>query len=177
VAVSSPPQRGWQLTVDHPTSDVILVHLSGAWRLRDRLPGLADIEGALASSPGARRVALDAGGVTAWDTGLVAFVLKVLQYCGSKQVAVDRDGLPPGVNRLIGLATAVPEKTTGAPTAPLSRLARLGLASLALFESSVGFMRFVGEATLPRRLRAAGRTGGWTSSGSSRTAGPARWAL
>ena len=138
MAVSSPPQRGWQLTVDHPAPDVVLVHLSGTWRLQDRLPGLADIEGALASSPGARRIALDAGGVTAWDTGLVAFVLKVIQYCESKQVAVDRDGLPAGVNRLIGLATAVPEKKTGAPSAPTPWLARFGLASLALVREQPG---------------------------------------
>jgi phospholipid/cholesterol/gamma-HCH transport system permease protein len=146
--VSSLPQRGWQLTVDHPAPDVVEVHLSGTWRLEDRLPGLADIEGALASSPGARRVVLEAGGVTAWDTGLVAFVLKVIQFCESKGVSVDRNGLPAGVNRLIGLATAVPEKKTGTAEASLSWLARLGVASLALSESVVALVRFVGEAAL-----------------------------
>ena len=86
--------------------------------------------------------------MTAWDTGLVAFVLKVVQFCEGKAVAVDRDGLPNGVNRLIGLATAVPEKKTGTPSAPSPWLARLGLASMALFEASVAFARFVGDATL-----------------------------
>jgi phospholipid/cholesterol/gamma-HCH transport system permease protein len=146
--VSSLPHRGWQLTVDHPAPDVVQVHLSGAWRLADRLPGLHDIEGALASNPAARRIVLEASEVTAWDTGLVAFVLKVIQYCESKSVAVDRDGLPPGVNRLIGLATAVPEKKTGGESAPPSRLARLGLASLALYEATLAFVRFVGDAAL-----------------------------
>ena len=146
--MSSLPHRGWQLTVDHPEADILQVHLVGSWRLEDRLPGLADIEGAIAGRPGTRRIAFDTGGVTSWDTGLVAFVLKVVQFCETRQVAVDREGLPAGVNRLIRLATVVPEKKTGAVPAPTSWLARLGLAGLALFEAGLGFVRFVGDATL-----------------------------
>ena len=155
VAVSSPPQRGWQLTVDHPAPDVLQLHLAGSWRLEDRLPGLADVEGALAANPGTRRIAFDAQNMTAWDTGLVAFVLNVVQFGADKSLEVDRSGLPAGVNRLIGLATAVPEKTTGTPAAPTPWLARLGLASLGVFESILGSVRFVGEATqaLGRLLR------------------------
>jgi phospholipid/cholesterol/gamma-HCH transport system permease protein len=141
-------RRGWQLTVDHPAPDVVQVHLSGAWRLADRLSGLGDIEGALARNPHARRVVLEASGVTAWDSGLVAFVLKVVQFCASRSVAVDRESLPAGVNRLIGLATAVPEKKTGTAAPPPPWLARLGLASMALGEGALVFVRFVGDAAL-----------------------------
>ena len=148
MAVSSLPQRGWQLTVHHPSSDAVEVHLSGTWRLDDRLPGLGDVEGALARSPAARRVVLEARGVTEWDSGLVAFALKLLQFCESRAIAVDRQGLPSGVNRLIGLATAVPEKKTGTDVAPPPWLARLGLAAIALWESVLMFVRFVGEAAL-----------------------------
>jgi len=146
--VSSLPHRGWQLTVDHPGADILQVHLTGSWRLEDRLPGIADIEGALAGNPGTRRIAFDTGRVTSWDTGLVAFVLKVIQFCEARQVAVDREGLPAGVNRLIGLATAVPEKKTGAAPAPTPWLARLGLAGMAIFDAGLGFARFVGDSTL-----------------------------
>jgi phospholipid/cholesterol/gamma-HCH transport system permease protein len=148
VAVSSLPHRGWQLTVDHPAPDVVVVHLSGTWRLEDRLPGLGDLEGALVRNPAAGRLVVDARGVTAWDTGLVAFVLKLVQFCERRGVVVDRQSLPPGVNRLIGLATAVPQRKTGAPGAPSTWLARLGLASIAVWESTLQFVRFVGDAVL-----------------------------
>jgi phospholipid/cholesterol/gamma-HCH transport system permease protein len=148
VAVSSLPHRGWQLTVDHPAPDVVVVHLSGTWRLEDRLPGLGDLEGALVRDPAAGRLVVDARGVTAWDTGLVAFVLKLVQFCERRGVVVDRQSLPPGVNRLIGLATAVPQRKTGAPGAPSTWLARLGLASIAVWESTLQFVRFVGDAVL-----------------------------
>jgi phospholipid/cholesterol/gamma-HCH transport system permease protein len=146
--VSSLPHRGWQLTVDHPAPDVVVVHLSGTWRLEDRLPGLGDLEGALVRDPAAGRLVVDARGVTAWDTGLVAFVLKLVQFCERRGVVVDRQSLPPGVNRLIGLATAVPQRKTGAPGAPSTWLARLGLASIAVWESTLQFVRFVGDAVL-----------------------------
>jgi phospholipid/cholesterol/gamma-HCH transport system permease protein len=146
--VSSLPHRGWQLTVDHPAPDVVVVHLSGTWRLEDRLPGLGDLEGALVRNPAAGRLVVDARGVTAWDTGLVAFVLKLVQFCERRGVVVDRQSLPPGVNRLIGLATAVPQRKTGAPGAPSTWLARLGLASIAVWESTLQFVRFVGDAVL-----------------------------
>ncbi len=157
MAVSSLPQRRWQLTVDHPAADVVQVHLSGTWRLQDQLPGLGDVEGALARNPNARRVVLEAGGVTAWDTGLVAFVLKLVQFCESKGVLVDRQSLPAGVNRLIGLATTVPEKKTGTRGTPPPWLARLGLAAIAFWESTLVSVGFVGDAALALGRFARGR--------------------
>jgi hypothetical protein len=72
------PRRAWQLTVECPVPDVVQVRLSGAWRLENRLRGLGDVQDALARNAGASPVTLEAGGVTARDTGLVAFVLKLL---------------------------------------------------------------------------------------------------
>jgi phospholipid/cholesterol/gamma-HCH transport system permease protein len=140
--------HAWELTIESAGPDLIRVRLSGAWRLEHRLPGLGDVQDALAHNPGARQLALEAGGVTAWDTGLVAFVLRLLQLCEGKAVAVDRQSLPAGVNRLIALATAVPEKKTSTPLDVPSWLARLGLTSLAVWGSVLVAVRFVGEATL-----------------------------
>jgi phospholipid/cholesterol/gamma-HCH transport system permease protein len=145
---SQGPPRAWRLTVETPAPDLVQVRLSGAWRLENHLPGLSDVRDALARNAAVRRVTLEAGGVTSWDTGLVAFVLKLLELCEGRAVAVDRQSLPAGVNRLIVLATAVPEKKTGAPAEVPSWLARLGLASIAIWGSVVVTVRFVGEATL-----------------------------
>jgi phospholipid/cholesterol/gamma-HCH transport system permease protein len=126
---------------------VLHVRLSGEWRLENRLPGPEEIRDALARSVGIRRVTLEAAGVTAWDTGLVAFVLKLLQLCDARAVTVDRQDLPAGVNRLIALATAVPERRTAAAAAP-PWLARLGLTSIVAWGSILVSLRFVGEATV-----------------------------
>jgi len=142
------PRHAWRLTVESPRPDVVQVRLSGEWRLENRLPGPDEIQEALARNVGIRRVTLEAGGVTGWDTGLVAFVLKLIQLCDARAVTVDRQSLPAGVNRLIVLATAVPERKTGAPAAAPSWLTRLGLTSIAAWEAILVSLRFVGDATL-----------------------------
>lgn len=149
--------RAWQLTVDCPGPGLMRVRLSGAWRLENRLPGLGDVEEALARNASARQLMLETDELTAWDSGLVAFVLKLIQFCEGKAVTVDRQSLPVGVARLIALATAVPERKTVAPAPAPSWLARLGLASLAGWDSVLVAVRFVGEATLAfgRLLRGA----------------------
>jgi phospholipid/cholesterol/gamma-HCH transport system permease protein len=127
---------------------MLRIRFAGTWRLQDRLPPPDDVERALADSTGLRRVVLDASDVVAWDTGFVAFAMKVLQRCEARGIAVDREGLPPGVNRLIALATAVPETKAETDSSPPGWLARLGLTYLVVWASAVGFVRFVGEVVL-----------------------------
>ena len=136
---------------------MLRIRLAGAWRLQDRLPPLDAVEVALAETPGERQVVLEAGGVTAWDTGLVSFVMRLLQHCAGERIPVDRRSLPPGVNRLIALATAVTEKPRGATPAPESWLARVGLRALDLSESALASVRFVGDATLALARLVRGR--------------------
>ncbi|MGH7335087.1 MAG: MlaE family ABC transporter permease [Candidatus Rokuibacteriota bacterium] len=146
--MSSPARHGWELQFKRPAADTLQVSLSGYWRLQDHLPPLDDFERALAATPGVRRVSFDAQGVAAWDTGLVSFVMKILQGCQRQGMAVDRDGLPVGVNRLIALALAVPEKKTGTTVAPPSWLARLGVRTITVADDGLAFVRFIGESTL-----------------------------
>jgi phospholipid/cholesterol/gamma-HCH transport system permease protein len=146
--VSSPARTGWELQFNNPSAGTLQVSLAGHWRLQDRLPSLDDFERALGATPGVERVTFDTQGVATWDTGLVSFVMKILQRCQAQGIAVEREGLPHGVNRLIALALAVPEKKTGSTAAPPSWLARLGEHTIALADGALAFVRFIGEATL-----------------------------
>jgi phospholipid/cholesterol/gamma-HCH transport system permease protein len=44
------------------------------------------------------------------DSSLLTFPLKVSDLCREQHVAVERNGLPTGVRRLLALADAVPER-------------------------------------------------------------------
>jgi len=147
-AMTDRAQRAWQLTVESPSPDLLQVRLAGIWRLKDQLPDVGEIQDALARHGSIKRLTLEADQVTAWDTGLVAFVLKAIRLAENKAIAVDRQRLPGGVERLITLATAVPEKKIAVPRADRSWLARVGLATIAVGDSVGSFMRFVGEATM-----------------------------
>ena len=153
----SSTREAWELGLDRPAPETLRIRLAGAWRLQDKLPTLDVVEAALADTPGQRRVVLEAGGVTAWDTGLVAFVMNLLQHCGREQVPVDQRDLPPGVTRLLALATTVAEKPKGPAPAPDLWLARIGLRMLAVSEGALASVRFLGDATLSLARLVLGR--------------------
>ena len=111
--MSSPARTGWELQFNSPSAGTLEVSLAGHWRLQDRLPSIDDFERALGATPGVKRVTFDTQGVATWDTGLVSFVMKILRHCQAQGISAEREGLPSGVNRLIALALAVPEKKTG----------------------------------------------------------------
>ena len=92
------------------TDATLLVQLSGSWQLRTGVPELTEIQQQLDDTPRVRQLTFEILNMPAWDTGLLTFLLQLLDYCQHHQIAVDQSGLPEGVRRLLALATAVPER-------------------------------------------------------------------
>lgn len=155
--LSGPDQKGGMLRLEWIGRDTLRVRLTGTWRLDERLPSAEGIEQAVAQSPEARRIVLDARGVPDWDTTLVSFVLRLLRFGEPRGLTIDRDGLPRGLNRLIALATAVPETLLARPDQQTAWLARVGLAALAVGEGGLAALRFLGDAALAFVRFARGR--------------------
>jgi len=123
------------------------VHLAGPWRLRAGQPVPGDVERALGS--GTSRVTFDARNLAGWDSSLVTFLAQVLERCRGRGIAVDRSGLPAGVQRLLALAEAVPEKQGARATASRpGLLVRVGTATLAAVAEGRAFLAFLGDAVL-----------------------------
>ncbi len=155
--LAGPVRPCGEVHLDRPSVSTLRVRLTGTWRLDERLPSAEGIEQAVAQSPEVRRIVLDARGVPDWDTTLVSFVLRLLRFGERRGLTVDRDGLPRGLNRLIALATAVPEKLLARPDQQTAWLARVGLAALAVGEGGLAFLRFLGDAGLAFVRFARGR--------------------
>src|SRR6266481_3350127 len=94
----------WQWSFD-TTPEGHVLRLSGSWRMQDGLPSPADGWAPSCASTSAG----DAREVTAWDTGFLVCILKVLEAATARGMTVDRSGLPEGVRKLLDLAAAVPE--------------------------------------------------------------------
>jgi phospholipid/cholesterol/gamma-HCH transport system permease protein len=75
-------------------------------------------------------------------------VLNVLGETATRRITADREGLPNGVQRLLQLAEAVPEKRTGRGGAPPPWLARLGTRALAVASSGALGLAFIGDSVL-----------------------------
>ncbi|MCZ6873651.1 MAG: ABC transporter permease, partial [bacterium] len=84
-----------------------------------------------------------------WDSGLLTFLIKLGERCAQKQIEVDRGGLPQGVQKLLTLAEAVPERQGARRTVQrTSWLSRVGTSTINAYEANAAMLTFLGEATL-----------------------------
>lgn len=148
-SVAAPPaggEAGGKFEIRGRAEDLLVV-LSGRWCLDRNLPSRGALEEGLGAAT--RRIAFDASGLEAWDTGLLAFLTGVLKTCAARGIGVDQAGLPEGVRRLLAMSFAVPEqKLAGRGEERGGFFVRVGKASLELIRGAPAMLGFLGEITL-----------------------------
>ncbi len=142
------PSRPWELQVSRPAEGTLILRLAGSWRLEDGLPGLSEVQAKLEPGPPVRRLSFEAGGITAWDTGLLTFVRKLMDEGKRRGIEVDRRGLPEGAQHLLNLTTAVAAQETGREAKRAPWLERVGAAALAEEAGAEAMLVFTGQACL-----------------------------
>jgi phospholipid/cholesterol/gamma-HCH transport system permease protein len=95
-----------------------------------------------------RCLSFEASDLIDWDSALLTFLLKLKELCDQRQVEFDRAGLPHGVQRLLALATAVPEHEARREATQTSLLVRLGQSVLDLAEATHALLTFLGQVAL-----------------------------
>jgi phospholipid/cholesterol/gamma-HCH transport system permease protein len=125
------------------------VQLRGTWRLRGGLPSATLFEHELASAHQVRGITFDAHELTSWDSSVLTFLVEVSELCRQRGIPVDREGLPVGVQKLLALAEAVPErKGARREVTEASFLERLGTGTLGLAGSAKEMLAFLGDMTV-----------------------------
>ena len=150
----------YEMLADPAAADTIRLRLSGSWRLSRPLPAAAEVERELEGHSGIRRIAIDVGGLTGWDSGLLIFLRGLDGFADRMGLETDASGLPEGVRRLLRLAAAVPERAGARRAAAReSFLARVGRETAALVQASRELVAFLGEVTIAfgRLLRGKAR--------------------
>jgi phospholipid/cholesterol/gamma-HCH transport system permease protein len=84
--------------------------LSGDWVLAQKPPLMEEADKGLRAGLEVTSVVFDTKGLTRWDSCLLTFLWKVTERCSQENIRVDRGGLPLGAQRLLTLASAVPER-------------------------------------------------------------------
>jgi phospholipid/cholesterol/gamma-HCH transport system permease protein len=142
-----PAQAKFEVT--RPTVDTLCVRLAGQWTIQAVLPAPEEVHTQFASLPQVRRLTFETPALSAWDSGLLTFLLTLKAMCAQSQVEFDQAGLPQGIQRLLALATAVPERQgvrrQGVRTA---LLVRLGQGALAITAALHEFLTFLGQLAL-----------------------------
>src|SRR5215468_8452487 len=98
------------LDVTRPTADTLCVRLPGTWTMQAALPSVDEVQAQCEAQSGWRRLGFETSGLADWDSTLLTFLLKLQEMCAQRQVEFDPTSLPQGVQRLLALATAVPER-------------------------------------------------------------------
>jgi phospholipid/cholesterol/gamma-HCH transport system permease protein len=128
---------------------ILLIRLSGPWRLTRDVPSVALLRRELEASPIPKAVAFDTSSLTSWDSGLISFLVQTSELCRARGIDQNRDGLPNGLRRLVELAEAVPEKKGArSETAKTPFFERIGAITLGYGLSVSEFLGFIGELTL-----------------------------
>ena len=159
--VGQQPATRNTLSFSRAADDTLVVRLAGHWRLQDGIPTPAEVQKQLDTAPPrVQRLAFDTVNLSAWDSGLLTFLIQISRECARREIAVDPAGLPDGVRRLLNLAAAVPPKEgTGKEAVRQSFVSRVGTAAIDFLASSAEMLSFLGEATLAfvRLLRGKAR--------------------
>jgi phospholipid/cholesterol/gamma-HCH transport system permease protein len=142
------PSRRWELHVSRPAEGTLVLRLAGSWRLEDRLPSALEVQRELQAGPPVRRLTFEAGSITAWDTGLLTFVRKLMDEGKRRGIEVDRRGLPEGAQSLLSLTMAVAAQETGREATQAPWLERVGAAALAEEAGAEAMLVFTGQACL-----------------------------
>lgn len=127
----------------------LAIRLAGDWvqgaRIKPVENTLADLKG----TGSFRRIRLEADALGAWDSRLPTYLLKILDYCQDNGIEADVSGLPEGVQGLLQLARAVPERAGARRTAHKSSfLADIGKTVLNGLADAKGLISFIGETVL-----------------------------
>jgi len=124
------------------------VQLCGVWQLRSGVPPATLVERELETGR-ARSVAFDAGKLGSWDSSVLIFLVQLSELCRQRQIPMDRAGLPAGVQKLLALAEAVPErKGARRELIEASVLERIGSTAIRAAGSLTEMLSFLGEMTI-----------------------------
>ncbi|BBA33567.1 uncharacterized protein sS8_1609 [Methylocaldum marinum] len=138
-----------QVNVARTDDSTVAIRLTGRWSCDAEIKPVEQVLADLGAPKSLKRVLLQAHELAGWDSRLPAYLLKIIDYCADRRIEVDASGLPEGVQALLELARAVPERAGARRTAQKkSTLAEIGKAVQGGLKDAKGLLAFIGETLL-----------------------------
>ena len=130
-----------------PPREILRIKITGVWKIGTKTPSASQVQNKIESVGSIRRVGFYTENLIDWDSSLLTFLIKVSDYCTHNNLAFEKDGLPEGVQKLIALATAVPERKGARKESTRDPVFnRIGESALGLWQSTKETLSFIGEA-------------------------------
>ena len=124
-----------------------VLRICGQWKLGLELPRAEDLIEKLRAVPQIRQLCFNTEALENWDSSLLIFLLRLNHFGKESDIEIQLEALPSGINRLLELSLAVPERKgarrTGA-RAPF--FARVGSLAISTWSELTSTLTFIGEA-------------------------------
>jgi phospholipid/cholesterol/gamma-HCH transport system permease protein len=136
-----------KLAFDYSIPGTLRLKISSDWRIASQLPSLQEVLDQLNAHPEIKEITFDTAALTTWDSGLTAFLLKLIKECEHRGIRAVPDGLPLGAQKLLLLARTVRERDTAIQTLRESFFSEIGNKVIKSKDEIVSFLDFLGELT------------------------------
>jgi phospholipid/cholesterol/gamma-HCH transport system permease protein len=134
-----------KLIFDFSTPKTLLIKLSGDWHISAGLLETSEVTPQLIAHPDIIQINFAVTQELKWDSGLIAFLLKLIKECGQKKIQVACEGLPQEAQKLLALALKEHEKTVLPQKAPKSFFEEIGKKTLKMGDSLAQALNFLGD--------------------------------
>lgn len=133
--------------------------LAGDWVMDAEVPDLQPDYSLIRGDSQFNRLVFSTSGLGRWDSLLMTELIRLINHAGSQKLNVDRTSLPQGVQGLLELAYAVPERTDARRTELENQwLAYLGNHVLLFLKDARALIVFIGKIALSIAAAVQGKT-------------------
>jgi phospholipid/cholesterol/gamma-HCH transport system permease protein len=138
-----------KIDFSQPSAHTLHVAISGGWQIGSHLPSPATVLSRLKEGSGIKSLIIHTGELEAWDSSFLIFIRAITTECRARNIALEVQDLPEGVEHLLHLAAAVPEqKNVSQSNTRKSFFYVVGEKVVFFGTSVVHMLSFIGEATL-----------------------------
>ncbi|MFV0370594.1 MAG: STAS domain-containing protein, partial [Azonexus sp.] len=123
----------------HHEAGTVTCRITGDWHAGHPLPG------PLPAMDDGKRLLFDCAGLGRWDSSLLARLLPLAESARQAGCAINDDGLPPGLARLLRLALAVPARRQAASEDEENIFDHVGNVTLATWRRIPQNLGFLGD--------------------------------
>ena len=143
------PDSQGQYQIQSSKKGQIELQLSGDWIIGKKIPTLETIKQNLLQFQNINHLIITGDQLNLWDSRLVSLILRLSEYTDQKALHLDLTQLPSGIQDLLTLAKAVPERKGARKTQQkLSYLEKVGHWAINISTESKKFFFFIGEVWL-----------------------------
>jgi len=137
-----------KLIFTYPSPGNLQVKMSGDWHIASGIPSIDEVILQLNTLSDIGQIAFNTTGLSSWDSGFAAFLLKLIKECERRKIHIVPDGLPQGAQKLLLLARTVRERKEVSKIASESFLALIGNKAIGIRDEVITLFDFLGQLTL-----------------------------